>query len=253
MGKILILSTPASEESNSREYRAKGGKESGEIARCIGLEPVSGAGPFDAGVWTIGYPPLQPHARNHLADAGQINADQLAFWNGQGGQTWVARQQHTDLTLAGMSDALVAFAAPRTGERVLDVGCGCGATTLDFARAVGPSGRVTALDISAPMLAEGKRRAAAAGITNVDWVQADATTAALDGFDLLASAFGLMFFGDPVEAFTNMRRAANPGARMAFVCWRPLAENPWMQVPMQAVAGHLPPRLLCRIPLACSR
>jgi len=177
-----------------------------------------------------------------MANPEQFNADQLAFWNGPGGHTWVARQAHTDLTLAPVSEALLALAAPCAGERVMDVGCGCGACTLEFARAVGPSGRVAALDISGPMLAEGKARAEAAGIANVDWRQADAATAALDGFDLLASAFGLMFFGDPVAAFTHMCRAASPGARMAFVCWRSLRENPWMEVPMRAVAAHVPPR-----------
>lgn len=177
-----------------------------------------------------------------MTDPEQINADMLAFWNGQGGQTWVARQAHTDATLAPVTDALLAFAAPLAGERVLDVGCGCGAPTLEFARAVGPAGRVAAVDISGPMLAEGEARATGAGIGNVDWRQADPATATLDGFDLLVSAFGVMFFGDPVSAFANMRRAANAGARMALVCWRALAENPWMEVPMNAVAGHLPPR-----------
>ena len=177
-----------------------------------------------------------------MADAEQINADMLSFWNGQGGRTWVARQVHTDITLAPVTEALLAFAAPRAGERVLDVGCGCGAPTLDFARAVGHTGGVAALDISRPMLDEGQRRANAAGIANVVWRQADPATSALDGYDLLTSAFGVMFFGDPVAAFANMRRAANPGARMALVCWRTLAENPWMEVPMNAVARHLPPR-----------
>jgi SAM-dependent methyltransferase len=177
-----------------------------------------------------------------MADPEQINADMLSFWNGQGGHIWVARQAHTDITLAPMTEALLAFSAPRPGERVLDIGCGCGATTLEFARAVGPAGRVTALDISGSMLAEGEARAKAAGIANIDWRQADAATATLDGFDLLTSAFGLMFFGDPVAAFANMRSSASPGARMTFVCWRPLAENPWMEVPMNAVSRHLPPR-----------
>jgi SAM-dependent methyltransferase len=177
-----------------------------------------------------------------MADPKQFNADQLAFWNGPGGHTWVARQEHTDITLAPVSEALLALAAPRAGERVLDIGCGCGATTLDLARAVGPAGRVAALDISAPMLAEGQTRAEAAGIANVDWLQADAATAALDGFDLLASHFGVMFFGDPVAAFTHMRRAASPGARMAFVCWRQIAENHWMEVPLHAVYRHVPRR-----------
>ena len=174
--------------------------------------------------------------------AAEINADMLAFWNGKGGHTWVARQEHTDITLAPATDALLAFAAPRAGERVLDIGCGCGAFTLELAHAVGASGRVAGLDISGPMLAEAERRASAAGIANVEWRQADPTTAALEQYDLLTSAFGVMFFGDRVAAFTNMRRSAAPDARMALVCWRTLAENPWMEVPMTAVARHLPPR-----------
>ena len=177
-----------------------------------------------------------------MATPDEVNADMLAFWDGQGGHTWVARQAYTDITLTPVTEALLAFAAPRPGERVLDVGCGCGAPTLEFARAVGPSGRVAAVDISGPMLAEGEARATAAGIVNIDWRQADPATASLDGFDLLTSAFGTMFFGDPVAAFANMRRAADPNARMAIVCWRSLAENPWMEVPMSAVARHLPPR-----------
>jgi hypothetical protein len=92
------------------------------------------------------------------------------------------------------------------------------------------------------MLAEGERRASAAGIANVEWRQADPATTALDQYDLLTSAFGVMFFGDRVAAFTNMRRGAAPNARMALVCWRTLAENPWMEVPMTAAAQHLPPR-----------
>jgi SAM-dependent methyltransferase len=177
-----------------------------------------------------------------MADPEEINADMLAFWNGQGGRIWAARQAHTDTTLTPVTEALLAFAAPRTGERILDVGCGCGAPTLEFARAVGPTGRVAALDISGPMLAEGEARAKAAGIANVDWRQADPATATLDEYDVLTSAFGTMFFGDPVSAFAHMRCAADADARMAIVCWRSLAENPWMEVPMNAVARNLPPR-----------
>ena len=177
-----------------------------------------------------------------MPDADQINADQLAFWNGAGGATWVARQAHTDITLQPVYDALFAHAAPRQGEDVLDVGCGCGASTLDFARAIGPAGTVEALDISGPMLAEANQRAGAAGITNVRCREADAATARLEEYDLLTSVFGLMFFGNPVAAFTHLRGAARPGARMSFVCWRTLAENPWMEVPMRAVSAHLPPR-----------
>jgi SAM-dependent methyltransferase len=185
---------------------------------------------------------MRPLRRNRMPAPQEINADMLAFWNGKGGHTWVARQEHTDITLQPATDALLAFAAPRAGNRVMDIGCGCGAPTLELAQAVRPTGRVTGLDISGPMLAEAQRRASAAGIANVDWRQADPATAALDEYDLLTSAFGVMFFGDSVAAFTNMRRGAAPDARMALVCWRTLAENPWMEVPMAAVAQHLPPR-----------
>src|ERR1044071_1969981 len=104
-----------------------------------------------------------------MAASEEINADMLAFWNGKGGHTWVARQEHTDITLAPATDALLAFAAPRAGERVLDIGCGGGAFPLELAHAVGASGRVAGLDISGPMLAEAERRASAAGIANVEW------------------------------------------------------------------------------------
>jgi SAM-dependent methyltransferase len=161
-----------------------------------------------------------------MAAPEEINTDMLAFWNGKGGHAWVARQEHTDITLTPVTDAL----------------CGCGAPTLEFARAVGPAGRVVGFDISGPMLTEAERRASAAGLANVVWRQVDPATAALDEYDLLTSAFGTMFFGDRVAAFTNMRRAATPDARMAIVCWRTLAENPWMEVPMAAVAQNLPPR-----------
>ncbi len=177
-----------------------------------------------------------------MAEPQNANADQLAFWNGIGGRTWVERQDHTDSILAPVTEKLLTFAAPRAGERVLDVGCGCGTSTLEVARAVGPSGRVAALDISAPMLAEGAARAEALGLSNIDWIEADAATAEVAEYDLLISNCGLMFFGDPVPAFANLRRAAAPGARMAFVCWRDLAENHWTRVPMQAVLPHIPPR-----------
>jgi SAM-dependent methyltransferase len=177
-----------------------------------------------------------------MADAERFNADQLAFWSDAGGRTWVARQTHTDTTLAPVFGALLAFAAPCPGERVLDVGCGCGAATLDFARAVSPAGRVEALDISVPMLAEAKKRAEAAGIANVNWREADAASATLSEFDLLGSAFGVVFFGNPVAGFSHLRRAAAADARMAFVCWRTLAENPWIAEPMRAASQHVPPR-----------
>jgi SAM-dependent methyltransferase len=170
-----------------------------------------------------------------MSDAATLHADQLAYWNGPGGAQWVAQQDHTDAVLAPIAETLVEHAAPKPGERVLDIGCGCGATTLLLAAR---GGHVTGLDVSAPMLDVARRRGAG---QDIDWVLADASTyEAARPFDLLASRFGVMFFGEPTTAFTNLRRAARAGARLVFACWRPIAENPWMQVPLHAAYQHIP-------------
>jgi SAM-dependent methyltransferase len=174
-----------------------------------------------------------------MTDTDQLQADQFAYWNGPGAEHWVAQQAHTDLMLAPAADALIAHAAPRPGERVLDLGCGCGSTTLLLAPIVGGTGHVTGLDFSAPMLRVARRRGA--GLANVAWAEADASSyTPTQPFDLLVSRFGVMFFGDPVAAFANLRRTLRPGGRLAFVCWRPIAENPWMQVPLHAAYQHVP-------------
>jgi SAM-dependent methyltransferase len=175
-----------------------------------------------------------------MPEQSQIHADQVAYWNGEGGARWVARQAHTDVMLAPVADALIAHAAPQPTDRVLDIGCGCGATTLLLGSAV-PHGMVTGLDVSAPMLAVAEARGG--GLPNVTWLLADAATHRFDNgsFDLLFSRFGVMFFGDPIAAFRNLRRAAGRAGRLVFACWRTLAENPWMEVPLRAVEAHVPP------------
>ena len=130
---------------------------------------------------------------------------------------WVEWQEHTDITLTPITDALLASAGASAGERVVDIGCGCGAVTIDLARAVGASGKIAGLDISGPMLTETERRSDAAGISTIEWIEADAATAALGEYDLLASVFSTMFFGDQVAAFSNMRASSAPGARLAMV------------------------------------
>jgi SAM-dependent methyltransferase len=168
------------------------------------------------------------------------NADQIAYWNGPGGQRWADRQQAQDIVLAPVADLLIDRARPTTGERIIDVGCGSGATSIAFARKVGASGHVFGVDVSGPMLA--RARQSAPKELPVDFALADATVYPFDpaSFDLLASRFGVMFFADPALSFANMRKALRPSGRLAFACWREPRENPFFMAPLQAVYKHVP-------------
>jgi SAM-dependent methyltransferase len=169
------------------------------------------------------------------------NADQIVYWNDRAGQTWTALQPLLDAQIAPPGLAAMDALAPRAGERILDIGCGCGDTTLALAGRVGAGGAVLGVDISAPMLAVARGRAA--GVAGASFREADAQTARFDApFDAAFSRFGVMFFGDPAAAFGNIRGALRPGGRLGFVCWRKPADNPWMMVPMEAAMRHLPPQ-----------
>ncbi|MBR8406593.1 class I SAM-dependent methyltransferase [Burkholderia cenocepacia] len=169
------------------------------------------------------------------------NADQVGDWNGQSGERWVVNQARLDAMAAVFGEAAIEAVAPVTGERVLDVGCGAGASTLALAARVGARGQVMGVDISEPLI--GRARALARPDTPALFQVSDASSAELPegAFDILFSRFGVMFFDDPTGAFAHMRRALRPGGRVAFVCWRGAAENDWMRVPMGAIRGILPP------------
>lgn len=172
--------------------------------------------------------------------AEQSNADQIAFWNGDAGAKWVKAQERLDAMLRVFSDELTRAAKPAAGERVLDIGCGCGDTSLQLAA---KGAHVTGVDISAPMLARAKHRAKEADVRHVEFVQADAAAHRFEpSYDLLFSRFGVMFFADPDSAFANMRKALKPSGRLGFVCWRDPRENEWVRVPVGAVRPHAPPQ-----------
>jgi ubiquinone/menaquinone biosynthesis C-methylase UbiE len=168
------------------------------------------------------------------------NADQVAYWNGRAGQRWTSQQSMQDRVFAPVSQLLIDRARPKPGERIIDIGCGCGATTIELAARVGAAGRVLGVDISAPMLAQAKEMAPPNA--PLEFVLADATTYPFEpgAADLLVSRFGVMFFAEPARSFANIRTGVRKGGRMAFICWRTPKENPWLMLPLQAVYAHVP-------------
>jgi SAM-dependent methyltransferase len=166
------------------------------------------------------------------------NADQIAYWNETAGETWVAMQARLDKLIEPLGRAAMDALAIRRGEQLLDIGCGCGQTTLALAGRVGPAGGVLGVDISRPMLAVARR--AIAGFAQASVIEADAQVCAFEpgARDAAFSRFGVMFFADPPAAFDNVRKALRSGGRLAFVCWRTFAEQPWMNIPLAAALQH---------------
>jgi SAM-dependent methyltransferase len=177
-----------------------------------------------------------------MSEQHTANAEQIEVWNGATGAKWVRYQDRLDRMLAPFGEAVLKAAAIRPGERVLDVGCGCGATTLEAAALAGPTGRVLGVDISLPMVERAKDRNAARGLSAAFSV-ADASLHdfSADAFDLLISRFGVMFFDEPAAAFANLRNGLAAGGRLAFACWRAMPENPWLSAPLRAALPLLPP------------
>lgn len=173
------------------------------------------------------------------------NADQAAHWTDHQGPTWVRRQRELDVSLQPFLDAVLARLKPEPGERVLDIGCGCGTSTLEIAERVGSGGYALGVDISAPMVELARARALETelGPDRIGFEVADAGAAdwSMPPFDAITSRFGVMFFADPVAAFAHIRSALKPGARLSFVCWQTLERNDWMRIPIMAALQHLPP------------
>jgi SAM-dependent methyltransferase len=171
------------------------------------------------------------------------NAEQIQYWNELAGPRWVALQGLIDAQIDPFGRRAMQRGAIGAGEHVLDVGCGCGHTTLEIARRVGPMGSVTGVDIATAMLERARQAVCDAGLKHVHFENVDAQLHAFapGGFDVVFSRFGVMFFADPADAFANLRVALRPGGRLTFVCWQALQRNPWMFVPFSATLQHVPP------------
>jgi SAM-dependent methyltransferase len=157
-----------------------------------------------------------------------VNAEQAEAWNGASGRHFIEQRERHERMRAALTARLLGGARVEDGENVLDIGCGCGDVTILAARAAG-CGHALGADLSRPQIAEARRLAAAAGVGNAAFEVADAQVHAFPpaAFDLVLSNFGVMFFDDPAAAFGNLRKALRPGGRLAFLCWRAHAENPF--------------------------
>jgi SAM-dependent methyltransferase len=176
-----------------------------------------------------------------MNDPTIVNVDQAAEWEGPEGEHWVAHQQRYEGLSAGFTPALLDAAAIAPTDQVLDIGCGCGATTRLAARAA-RDGAALGVDLSGPMLRQAATDAAAEGLTNVTFERADAQVHPFPpaSFNIAISRFGVMFFADPLAAFTNIASALTPGGRLAFLCWQDLTRNQWVAVPASAALAHVP-------------
>jgi SAM-dependent methyltransferase len=173
------------------------------------------------------------------------NEEQIEYWNGEAGERWAEDDHIMEQLLRPVTEDLLAHIQTDNCKSALDIGCGGGSQSLLLAQQLGADARVLGLDISAPMLevARGKLKDEDTGRALVEFRQGDAAVEPFEegAFDLLFSRFGVMFFDDPAAAFANISRALCPGAQLGFCCWRPLKDNDWTWIPLQAALAHVPP------------
>jgi SAM-dependent methyltransferase len=176
-----------------------------------------------------------------MAEARSANAAQREYWNTVAGPRWIGLEGFVERRVRAVNDLLLGRSGVEPGEAVLEIGCGTGAFTEPLAKAVGERGTVVGADISAAMLAGARKRLAEAGLGNASLLEADAQTHKFEpeGFDLITSRFGVMFFEDPAAAFANLIGAVRRDGRLCFACWGSLDENRHWLIPYQVALRHL--------------
>lgn len=149
-------------------------------------------------------------------------------------QAWLEVSDLIDLQLSPLGKRAIDALAPRPSEVIVDVGCGAGQTVLQLAERVGSGGEVIGVDIARLLIERARLRAA--GLRQVRFIECDATHIPLPerSVDAIFSRFGVMAFADPIAAFSNFHRLLKQSGRMAFVCWRSLAENELDILPLRA-------------------
>ena len=173
-----------------------------------------------------------------MAFVAPDNAEATEAWSGPLFELFV---KYRDLTAAGLGahgEAAMQLSPPRPGERVLDLGCGFGETTLQLASLVGEEGSALGIDVSEPFIEAARKEAES--VANVDFMVADVQTLELPReFDYAYARMGLMFFANPVAALRNVANALNPGGRLCAVVWRRKIDNEWVHRAEQVVEEYL--------------
>lgn len=172
------------------------------------------------------------------------NVGQLRAWDGETGDFWTENAERYDSGVAAYRQPFLDTAAVQSKDRVLDVGCGAGQTTRDAAR-LASDGHALGVDLSSRMVELARHIAERDGVKNAEFAQADVQSHLFDEktFDLAISRTGVMFFGDPVAAFTNVGRALRPGGRLVLMVWQAFERNEWISSYFAALAAgrDMPP------------
>ena len=168
------------------------------------------------------------------------NIKQKQFWSGAGGDVWVDKQREMDIMLNPLGERVIQGLDLKEETKILDIGCGCGATTLEIAKLVN-QGEVIGVDISEPMLERATQTASDMALTNISYQVKDVQVDEMPNnyFDIAFSRFGVMFFEDPFEAFKNINHSLKDNGQLSFVCWQHASLNPWQSLSIQVIKEFL--------------
>tara|TARA_B110000438_G_scaffold45272_1_gene45340 strand:- start:101 stop:946 length:846 start_codon:yes stop_codon:yes gene_type:complete len=168
------------------------------------------------------------------------NIKQKQFWSGAGGDVWVDKQREMDIMLNPLGERVIQGLDLKEETKILDIGCGCGATTLEIAKLVN-QGEVIGVDISEPMLERATQTASDMALTNISYQVKDVQVDEMPNkyFDIAFSRFGVMFFEDPFEAFNNINHSLKDDGQLSFVCWQHASLNPWQSLSIQVIKEFL--------------
>ena len=169
----------------------------------------------------------------------EINLKQKEFWSGSGGDVWVNKQSEMDIMLNPLGTKAISKLDLSKATKIIDIGCGCGATTLEIAKQLG-EGEIIGVDISKPMLARAAKNASAQSLSNANFQVSDVQVDDMPSdFDIAFSRFGVMFFEDPYQAFSNIYKSLKENGQLSFVCWQNPPLNPWQSLSLQVIKEYL--------------